>query len=214
MRLVLLGPPGIGKGTQAKILAQKYGLSHLSTGDILRDEIDRKTELGHLAKGFMDEGRLVPDGAMLDMMTKRLRKRDANTGFILDGFPRTVPQCNGLNKILKSVEQELHTVIVLEGDQDLLIERLSGRRTCRNCGAITHIIYDPPKVEGICGHCGGELRQREDDRPEVIKERLDVYRCQTKPLIGYYLKTSLLRTVSGAGTVDEVTNNIVQTLQE
>lgn len=212
MRLVLLGPPGIGKGTQAKTLAGKYNLLHLSTGDILRDEIERKTEVGLLAKPYMDEGKLVPDGVMLDMMARRLKEDDAAAGYILDGFPRSLPQGIGLDELLGTFNQALDAVILLEGDIDLLIERLSGRRSCMNCGAITHIIYQPPKVEGRCVRCGGELFQREDDSPEVVRERIEVYRRQTEPLTGYYSKNSLLRKVSGKGTVGEVTDNIIRAL--
>ncbi|MEE9166661.1 MAG: adenylate kinase [Candidatus Neomarinimicrobiota bacterium] len=212
MRLVLLGPPGIGKGTQAGILAGEYGILHLSTGDILRSEIDRKTALGILAKPYIDKGRLVPDETMLDLMTRRLEQKDVLDGYILDGFPRTLPQGTGLQQILGKLSQELTSVLALEGDMETIVERLSGRRTCRNCGTIAHVIHHPPKIDGVCDRCGGELYQRDDDRPDVIRERIEVYQRQTEPLMEYYSKNSLLKKISGKGTVEEITDNIIRVI--
>ena len=210
MRLVLLGPPGIGKGTQAKILAEEYNLLHLSTGDILRVEIDQDTELGHHANSFIKKGRLVPDTIMLDMMAKRLGQKETQAGYILDGFPRTLSQSMGLERILENLKQTLDSVIALEGDTEVIVERLSGRRTCRLCGEITNLFHDPVKERERCSHCGGELYQRDDDKPDVIHERLDVYRRQTEPLIDYYAQKSILRRVSGMGTITQVTQRIVR----
>jgi len=212
MRLVLLGPPGIGKGTQAKILAEKYGLLHLSSGDILRREIAEKTKLGLLATSLMDKGRLVPDDVTLDMMARQLEKKDAQKGYILDGFPRTLSQGKGLKKILEKLDQKLDVVFALEGDTEVLIKRLSGRRSCRKCGTIINLFLDPPKVEETCQLCGGELYQRDDDKPNIILERLNVYQHQTEPLISYYSQTSLLKKVSGTGTIKQVSRHIIQEL--
>ncbi len=213
MRLILLGPPGIGKGTQARILSKKFSLLHLSTGDMLRDEIFRETELGILARSYIDDGNLVPDKEMLDMMTHRLKQEDAESGYILDGFPRTIPQAEGLEKILDLIHQKLDVVISLEGSDDVLIERLSNRRTCPDCGRITNLIFTPPAVAGKCDSCGGKLYQRNDDRPEVIRERLKVYEDLTSPLLKYYSSRGLLKTVSGVATVKEIRDNILSELQ-
>jgi len=186
MRLVLLGPPGIGKGTQAKILAEKYSILHLSTGDILRNEIAQETDLGFLARSYMDEGRLVPDGVILDMMARRLNQKDTQSGYILDGFPRTLSQGIGLEKILEESNQELDFVIALKGDTEIVVKRLSSRRTCCKCGVTTNFLYDSLKVEGKCNLCGGELYQRDDDKPAVIADRFETYKKQTEPLIKYY----------------------------
>ena len=214
MKLVLIGAPGVGKGTQAKILAERYGLLHLSTGDILRNEIAHQTKLGVLAKTFIDEGKLVPDDIMLDMMEKRLQEEDVRGGYILDGFPRTLSQARGLETILHTLGQTLDAILALEGGPEVSIERLSSRRTCRRCGTITSLITDPRKEKDTCDLCGGELFQREDDTLEVIHERLDVYRNQTEPLIDYYSKNSLLRKVSGVGSIRQVTDNIIRELPE
>lgn len=213
MRLILLGPPGIGKGTQAKILSQKFSLIHLSTGDMLRDGISRHTELGILAKPYIDDGNLVPDSVMLNMMSHRLQRKDAESGYILDGFPRTVPQAEGLERILDRMNQHIDAVISLEGSDDVLIERLSSRRTCPDCGRITNLIFAPPAVDGECDSCGGKLFQRDDDRPEVIRERLEIYGEVTSPLLEYYGARKLLRPVSGVGTVEEICDNILSKLQ-
>ncbi|MFQ6674703.1 MAG: adenylate kinase [Fidelibacterota bacterium] len=212
MRLVLLGPPGIGKGTQARVLARRYSLVHLSTGDILRSEMTGETELGRLARRFIDRGKLVPDNIMLDMMTRRLKQDDVRRGYILDGFPRTVSQAEGLDSLLNDLHQALDAVIALEGSEELVVERLSNRRTCRGCGAITNLITRPPATEGRCHVCGGELYQRGDDEPAVVRKRLAVYRRQTEPLIGHYGRQSLLKRVDGSGSVEEVTEKIIHIL--
>jgi adenylate kinase len=213
MRLIILGPPGVGKGTQAKILSEKFSIPHLSSGDILRSEIDAQSDLGKLAQSYMNEGKLVPDNVVLDMMVKRLQQEDVMRGFILDGFPRTIAQAEGLGQILEDLNQELDAAIAIEGDTETIVQRLSNRRSCRNCGAITNLLFNHPKEEGKCNRCGGEFYQRDDDKPEVIRERLEVYHRQTEPLIDYYKKLFLLKRVNGMGTIGEVTNNILTELE-
>jgi len=212
MKLVLLGPPGIGKGTQAKILAEKYNLLHLSTGDILRHEITQKTKLGHIANNFINDGQLVPDDVMLHLMDKRLKQKDAQKGYILDGFPRTLSQGIGLEEILEKQNQKLDSVFLLEGNNEKILERLSGRRTCRLCGEITNLLLESRKDGEKCNRCGGELYQRDDDKPDVIRERLEVYRLQTEPLIFFYSRKSLLKKVNGMGTIKQVFNLIIEKL--
>ena len=208
MRVIFLGPPGIGKGTQAKLLAERHSLAHLSTGDMFRSVISRKTNLGIFSKSFIDKGKLVPDDVVLGMVNERLREDDTARGYIFDGFPRTVPQVEGLKKLLKELGQSIDHVIAFEGDDTVLVERLSSRRTCPDCGKIINLIFSPPKVSGQCDDCGGELFQRNDDKPEVIQKRLDVYEEQTKPLVNYYESKALLRRVDGMGSVHEVAERI------
>ena len=208
MKLIFLGPPGIGKGTQAKLLAERHSLAHLSTGDMFRSAISRKTDLGTLAKSFMDKGKLVADDVVLGMVNERLREDDTASGYIFDGFPRTVPQAEGLRKLFKELGQSIDHVISLEGDDTVLVERLSSRRTCPDCGKIINLIFSPPKVSDQCDDCGGELFQRNDDKPEVIQKRLDVYEEQTEPLVNYYESKALLRRVDGVGSVHEVAERI------
>jgi len=208
MRLIFLGPPGIGKGTQAKLLAERHSLAHLSTGDMFRSLISRNIDLGTLAKSFMDKGKLVPDDVVLGMVNERLREDDTASGYIFDGFPRTVPQVEGLKKLLKELGQSIDHVIAFEGDDTVLVERLSSRRTCPDCGKIINLIFSPPKVIGQCDDCGGELFQRIDDKPEVIQKRLDVYKEQTEPLVNYYESKALLKRVDGMGSVHEVAERI------
>ncbi len=208
MRLIFLGPPGIGKGTQAKLLAERYSLAHLSTGDMFRSTISKNTDLGTLAKSYIDKGKLVPDDVVLVMVNERLREDDTAGGYIFDGFPRTVPQAESLNRLLKELGQSINHVITLEGDNATLVERLSSRRTCLACGKIINLIFSPPKLSDQCDDCGGELLQRNDDKPEVIQKRLDVYEEQTEPLVNYFEGEGLLRRVDGVGSIHDVGERI------
>ena len=212
MRLIFLGPPGIGKGTQAKLLSENCSLAHLSTGDMFRSAIDQETEVGLLAKSYMDQGKLVPDNVVMEMVQDRLKAPDTTHGFIFDGFPRTEPQVQGLEKLLSSLELSIDKVIALVGDDRTLVKRLSSRRACSECSRITNLIFSPPKIDMKCDHCGGDLFQRDDDKEEVILKRLEVYRDQTKPLVRYYDEKGLLIQLSGIGTVDEVAKRIEEHL--
>jgi|TARA_B100000315_G_scaffold260938_1_gene328032 adenylate kinase len=214
MKFVFLGPPGIGKGTQAKILADQLDLAHLSTGDILREEINQETALGEKAQSFMNAGKLVPDYLILDMISKKLQQNNENRGYILDGFPRTVPQAEGLEKMLEMNQQKLELVVYLSGSNDVLVKRLSSRRTCRECETITNLIFNPPKKEGECDNCGGLLFQRDDDNPDVVLQRLKVYQDQTSPLIDFYRNKMLLSEVNGEGSVNDITGKIQAELKE
>jgi len=204
-KIILLGPPGAGKGTQAKLLAAKSGLAHLSTGDILRDEVSRGTELGKLAQGYMNRGDLVPDELIMDMIKGRLNEK---VGFILDGFPRTVGQAEALQEIV-SIDVAINIAL----PRDEVIRRLSSRRVCRECGKIYNLLYNPPKVEGICDACGGELFQRDDDKREVIENRYDVYMDATAPLIDFYKDRGLLKDVDGSQATDKVSEEILASLR-
>ena len=204
-RIILLGPPGAGKGTQAKLLAAKNGLAHLSTGDILRDEVTRDTELGRKAKGYMNRGDLVPDELIIDMIEGRL---DEDGGFILDGFPRTVTQAEALEKITA-----IDVVINIALMRDEVIRRLSSRRVCRDCGKIYNLLYNSPKNEGVCDACGGDLFQREDDRRDVIENRYDVYIDATAPLINFYKERGLVKDVDGSQATEKVSDQILVVLR-
>lgn len=205
MRAVLVGPPGAGKGTQAQILASDLSIPKVSTGDIFRANVSGGTELGKQAKSFMDRGDLVPDEVTNAMVRDRLAQSDAREGFLLDGFPRNVAQAEELNKILDDLGQRLDAVLELRVDEEEVVKRLSGRRSCRNCGHAQHVLYDPPRAEGVCDACGGELFQREDDREETIRRRLEVYREQTAPLVSFYNDAGLLATIQATGSVEDVT---------
>jgi adenylate kinase len=212
MRVVLVGAPGAGKGTQAKFLAEHYKIPQISTGDIFRANIAAKTDLGQEAKRFMDAGDLVPDKVTIGIVRDRIAKDDAKAGFLLDGFPRTVGQAEALTDILEDLDTPLDVVLELQVEDDEVVRRLSGRRTCRKCGHVWHVEFDPPKREGICDVCGGELFQRDDDLPDTIRRRLEVYSKQTAPLVGFYEKAHLLRSISAQGAVDEITRRAIEAL--
>lgn len=209
MRLIFLGPPGSGKGTQAAKLIEKVQVAHISTGDILRENVKMGTALGVKAKEFMDAGKLVPDDVIIEMMRQRLQKDDCSRGFILDGFPRTVAQAEALEKMLNELDMKLDAVILFKVSDEVVVERLSGRRGCRQCGAIYHIRFNPSFRGDSCQICGGELYQRDDDREEVIRKRLDVYHSQTAPLVGYYGERGLLLEVDAGRSSDEVLKTIL-----
>ena len=215
MRLILLGPPGVGKGTQARRLAERFAVPQVATGDMLRAHVRDETELGRQAQAVMSAGKLVPDDIILAMVEVRLREVDAAGGFILDGFPRTVPQGVGLTVILERLEVELDAIVALAVKLDMLLTRLSARRTCAHCGAVYNLVINPPRTMGVCDACGhAELVQRDDDRPKTIKKRLEVYNAQTLPLLAYYRPAGLIREVAGDGTVEEVFRNILAALPE
>jgi len=212
MRLILVGPPGAGKGTQAVHLAAHYGIPHISTGDIFRHNMKNETELGLLAKSYVDRGELVPDSVTNEMVRDRLSHDDAQAGFLLDGFPRNVSQAEVLRAILAQAGTPLDAVLELSIDDAEIIARLSGRRTCRNCSASFHTIYEKPAVDGICDKCEGELYQREDDLEAVITRRLEVYAEQTKPIIAFYRAEGLLITIAAVGDVTEISARAIAAL--
>ena len=201
MRVAFLGPPGAGKGTQARDLAQEWGALHLATGDMLREAVAAGSPLGREAKSYMDQGALVPDDVIVRMMAERLGAADAGRGFILDGFPRTIAQAEALARLLKDLGQTLDTVVYFDVSEPELLRRLTGRRVCRACGHSYHVTSNPPKRAGVCDACGGELYQRDDDGEATVRNRLEVYRRQTAPLLDYYRQRNLLVTVSGEGPV-------------
>ena len=213
MRLILVGPPGAGKGTQAVFLAAHFGIPHISTGDIFRANIKGETELGKLAKSYLDSGNLVPDSVTNDMVRDRLTHVDTAPGFLLDGYPRNVGQAEFLAEVLLKNSTPLDAVLELSIPNEEIIKRLSGRRVCRNCGATSHVIFDKSKVEGVCDNCGGELYQREDDKEEVIAHRLSVYAEQTEPIIAFYRELGLLNVISAVGDVSEISTNAVAALK-
>lgn len=212
MRLVLLGAPGAGKGTQAKKLIEKYGIPQISTGDILRKAVADGTPLGKEAKLVMDKGGLVPDSVVIGLVKERLAQDDCKKGYILDGFPRTTPQAEALDKVLAGMNAPLDTALSVDVDMDILMKRLTGRRTCKGCQQMYNIHFGPPKKEGVCDKCGGELFQRADDKEETIKNRLDVYEKSTAPLMGYYAKKNILKSVHGMGSVDDIFNKVCKIL--
>jgi adenylate kinase len=212
MRVVLVGAPGAGKGTQAKFIAERYSIPQISTGDIFRANIAAKTQLGQEAKRYMDSGELVPDEVTIGIVRDRLAKDDTKEGFLLDGFPRTVTQAKALRDMLEELGTPLDVVLELQVDDDEVVRRLSGRRTCRKCGHVWHVEFDPSSKEGVCDVCGGELFQRDDDLPDTIRRRLEVYNEQTAPLVGFYQDSGLLRSVSAQGEVDEITERAIDAL--
>ncbi len=212
MNLILLGPPGAGKGTQAKRLMEKYGIPQISTGDILRAAVKEGTEMGKKAKEFMDAGKLVPDEVVIGIIDDRLKEDDCKSGYMLDGFPRTVPQAEALDEVLEKMGSKIDHVVSIEVPERELIGRLTGRRTCKDCGAGYHLMFDPPKAEGVCDKCGGQLYQRDDDNVETVTNRLKVYNDQTQPLIDYYTNKSLIRPIQGLGEIGEIFERITAIL--
>jgi len=213
MRLILVGPPGAGKGTQAVQLAKHYKIPHISTGDIFRANLKNGTELGKQAQSFMDRGELVPDSVTNEMVRDRLGNSDVGNGFLLDGFPRNTNQAEVLDGILKAKNMPLDAALELKIDHAEIIKRLSGRRTCRGCGASSHIEFEKPKVAGVCDKCQGELYQREDDKEEVVSRRLEIYSEQTEPIISFYKSAGLLKNISALGEVSEITKNAIAILK-
>lgn len=212
MKIIMLGAPGAGKGTQAKRIAEKYQIPHISTGDIFRSNIKEGTELGMKAKTFMDQGMLVPDEITIGMLMDRIQKDDCSKGYILDGFPRTIPQADSLTEALKERGDSIDYAVNVDVPDENIIRRMSGRRACLNCGATYHIVYNPPKKEGICDICGSNLVLRDDDKPETVEKRLHVYHEQTQPLIDYYQKAGALAEVDGTQDMDKVFEDIVAVL--
>jgi adenylate kinase len=213
VRLVLVGPPGAGKGTQAQFIASHFAIPKISTGEIFRANVSEGTELGLEARKYMDAGDLVPDEVTIAMVKDRLGHDDARTGFLLDGFPRTVRQAEVLDDLLDPMSAPLDVVLELVVDDDEVVRRLSGRRTCHQCGHVWHLDFDPPGTDGICDRCGGELFQRDDDSEDTIRHRLEVYADQTSPLIGYYGDKGLLRGVDATGPVEDVTERAINALR-
>ena len=209
MKIIMLGAPGAGKGTQAKQIADKFSIPHISTGDIFRANIKEGTELGKKAKGYMDAGELVPDELVCDLVVDRIQKEDCANGFILDGFPRTIPQAEALTDALDAIGQKMDYAIDIEVNDGQIVERMGGRRACLNCGATYHIVNIPPKKEGICDRCGSEIILRDDDKPETVQNRLNVYHEQTQPLIDYYKEQGILSEVDGMQAMDKVFADII-----
>lgn len=208
MNIVIVGPPGAGKGTQAVMISERYGIPHISTGDILREAVSQGTPLGMKAKRYMDRGELVPDEIVIEIIKDRLSKDDCERGFILDGFPRTTVQADALKAVLKGMGKGLDLVLNIDVEEDEIIRRLSLRRTCQRCGKVYHLIYDPPKKKGICDACEDKLHQRSDDMVDTIRNRLRVHRRQTEPLLSYYRKAGLLQTIKGKKSAREVFKDI------
>jgi len=213
MNIVLFGPPGSGKGTQAKLLAERYGVPHISTGDILRGNLNNETELGLEAKTYMDRGELVPDDVLIGIIKDRLSQPDCASGFLLDGYPRTLPQAEALSNILSELGKNLDLVLNIDVPDEKLLKRLAGRRMCI-CGASYHILFNKPKQEGICDLCGSKLYQRDDDKEEAIMNRLDVYKNQTRPLIDHYTQAGVMLTINGAADIEVVFNEICGMLDD
>ena len=214
MKIIMLGAPGAGKGTQAKQIAAKYEIPHISTGDIFRANIKNGTELGKKAKGYMDQGMLVPDELTCDLVMDRIAQDDCERGFVLDGFPRTIPQAEALTNALTKIGQSMDYAIDVDVPDENIVNRMSGRRACLNCGATYHVVFNPTKTEGVCDVCGKELILRDDDKPETVLKRLNVYHAQTQPLIDYYTNAGILKSVDGTVDMNEVFAAIVEILGE
>ena len=213
MNIILIGPPGSGKGTQAKMIVDRYKVLHVSTGDILRENVRNGTPLGVEAKKFMDAGKLVPDALLIDIIKDRLAKEDVKGGWMLDGYPRTIPQAEALDKILPALGQKINVVLNIDVPDEELVKRVTGRRMCK-CGATYHVSFNKPKVEGKCDACGGELYQRADDTEETVKQRLNAYHAQTQPLIDYYNKRGIVATVLGVGDIKAIFDKVAAALDK
>ena len=213
MKIVMLGAPGAGKGTQAIRISEEFGIPHISTGDIFRANVKEGTELGKKAKVYMDQGLLVPDELTTDLVVSRIQQDDCAKGYVLDGFPRTIPQAVCLTRALKNLNDRIDFALNIDVTDESIVSRMSGRRACVNCGETYHLEYMPPKHEGICDRCGAELILRDDDRPETVQKRLDVYHAQTQPLIDYYANEGILVQVNGLQTPDQVFESIVSILE-
>ena len=212
MRLLLIGPPGGGKGTQAKYLVENFSIPQISTGDMLRENVQNGTPLGKEAQKFITDGQLVPDSAILDMMAKRLDERDCSNGYILDGFPRTIPQAEGLDNLLDGMNQKLGYVVIMDVPDNLIITRLSNRRSCKECGHVYNLIFKPPDNAGKCNECSEELYLREDDNPTTIQERLTVFHHQTKPVIKYYSNKGIIKVIDSKGEIDSIRIEILKNI--
>ena len=214
LNIVIFGAPGSGKGTQSEKIVEKYGINHISTGDVLRAEIKNGTELGQKAKKYMDQGLLVPDELTCDLVMDRIGQEDCRNGFVLDGFPRTIPQAEALDAALVKIGQKMDFAVDVDVPDENIVNRMSGRRACLNCGATYHIVSIPTKVEGICDRCGNPVVLRDDDKPETVQKRLKVYHEQTQPLIDYYKKQNILKSVDGTQPMEKVFADIVAILGE
>jgi len=212
MNIILIGPPGVGKGTQAKFLVEVYNIPQISTGDMLRANVRESTPLGNKAKEFMNTGQLVPDSVILGMMESRFNDSDCKSGYILDGFPRTIPQAEGLENLLNNMGQQINSVLVLDVKHEEIVKRLSSRRSCKECNTVYNLLFDPSTFKGICDKCKGVLYQRDDDKPETIQQRLDVYSDQTSPLIAFYTQKGLVKMIDGAGKIDVVKDRMFSVL--
>jgi len=213
LRIVMLGPPGAGKGTQARLLAQRLGIPQISTGDILREAVRKGTPAGLEARGYMQRGLLVPDELVVRIVNERMAEPDAAKGFILDGFPRTYAQARALEESLAAKGQRLSMVIALDVDEETVVKRISGRLVCRQCGAMFHALYDPPRNDNLCDKCNGSLYQRDDDKEETVRRRLQQYREETRPLMDFYANKALLVRIDGTGAVEEVKERILKALE-
>ncbi|MDI9641986.1 MAG: adenylate kinase [Archaeoglobales archaeon] len=214
MNLILLGAPGAGKGTQAKIITDNFKIPQISTGDMLREAVAKGTELGKKAREYMNQGKLVPDEVVIGIVKERLKQKDCENGFILDGFPRTIAQAEALDTMMSELGKKIDAVININVSEDEIVKRIVNRRICEKCGAIYHLIYDPPKKSGVCDKCGGELYQRDDDKEEVVRERFKVYRKNTEPLIEYYKRKGILYEVDGTKDIEKVKAEILSILNK
>lgn len=214
MRIILLGPPGVGKGTEAEILKKHYQIPHISTGNIFRELFHQETEIGKIAKSYIEKGQLVPDDITNEIVRQRLYHDDVKDGFMFDGYPRNIEQAEALDKTMAELGVKLNAVIDIEADDALILDRISGRRVCDSCGAIYHTTNKKPKVDGVCDRCGGKLIHRDDDKPETVKKRLKIYHDQTEPVIGYYEKKGLIVAVDGSTSIEYTNEQILKALGE